>query len=245
MQLLQRLFPASAQTIQNDIRDRQNALVREARALLAAPEAEENVRVERLQRLGFTGVPEVTAENNRTLRKAQLTERLEKEEAYAMQYPGFRFVSADVMNDVCTKYGLVIGEVYRFTGEVPSWALDVIERSGLVQSGFIVYYRDWMRAINRRVSWHQSKEQAEEKLKELATNRLVPEVLHIGAAPKNELLIAAPKKMMRVNADEEVRNHRIVKRDPIVMIEVPGGFVVLAAWDEEGRDPRILNASNN
>lgn len=224
---------ASAVTIQWSIRDRQDALVREARALVNAKNADEVAHVVRLQRLGFTGVPEVRANESRLLRKTKMRSELERQEEYALKYPGFRFVSERIMDDVCAQYGLVIGGVDRYMGQVPAWAAKVVDESGVLSG------RVWrVRYLGQHWGEFPTEDDIPERVKEDSDLTISHEYAH-------PLLIAAPKKNMRVHANEEIRNHRIVKRDPIVMIKVLGGYVVLAAWDEEGRDPRILNVGNN
>lgn len=65
---------------------------------------------------------------------------------------------------------------------------------------------------------------------------------------RNNLMIAAPTHQMYLNTNEfRNANGQIDTRvlDPIVCLQVKGGYIVLAAWDEEGKDPRVFNAQNN
>jgi hypothetical protein len=63
---------------------------------------------------------------------------------------------------------------------------------------------------------------------------------------RSNLMIAAPQKDMRIDFDERVdENGNIVVQDPIVCLQVNGGYIVLAAWGEEGQDPQVFNVTNN
>lgn len=224
---------AGARTIQRRILSKQDELVREARALANADTSRHDAHLERLRSLGFTNVEEVRRESNALTRKNLVRQTLEQQEEYALKYPGFRFVATAVMEEVCAQYGLVIGAVDRYLGQVPEWAAKVISESGVM--GDLVW-RVWYRSS----LLHQYESQ-----EEIPARYLKDPDLTIRGEHRHALLIAAPRRNMLVRANEEVRNHRIVRKDPIVMIAVPGGYIVLAAWDEEGRDPRILNPANN
>ena len=232
---------ASAKRIQRTIRDRQDALVREARSIIddvGAVATDEHA--DRLRRLGFAGSNAVREQDRLRSNAEKMRTDMERQEEYAMKYPGFRFVAEAVMKAVCAKYKLVIGGVDRYLGDVPEWAAKVVERSGIPTHAYNVYnvysVGFFMEAkVNSFLTFSEA-----EKYRERYTN-----VSHFKVRHEPNLLIAAPKRLMRIKANEEVRGHRIVRRDPIVMVEVPGGYIVLAAWDEEGRDPRILNAGNN
>lgn len=233
---------ASARTIQRTLRDKQDALVREARALLAQADADaHNEHAERLKRLGFSGTNAVRALEQRRKQADEVRQRVELEEQYAMKYPGFRFVADAVMDAVCARYGLVIGPVERYLGDVPEWAAKAIESSGVMKENRMMYgviERDPFGDGETIVARGLTKDQAVRK----AMHKLFGKVVTL---IDKELHIAAPKKLMRMGRNEHVVGNHIVQRDPIVTIPVTGGHIVLAAWDEEGRDPRIINPQQN
>lgn len=70
-----------------------------------------------------------------------------------------------------------------------------------------------------------------------------------GNVKTSNLMIAAPAHQMRMHQNE-VRTAQgtiaeVRTLDPIVCLEVKGGYIVLAAWGEEGQDPRVFNSANN
>lgn len=237
---------ASAKTIQKELVARQKAVLQEARALVAQP-AEAPDQAERLLKLGFTQA-NVVREADQD-KRGILEMRIRMQADMALRYPGFRFVESEVMHAVCEKYKLVIGGVDRYLGDVPEFALRTIEGCGLLSPRYWVMQnalKNWF-PTQVRVKSYLNEEDAK-----AAANKHNARIANtwedsqsVQIAPEHLLLIAAPQKLMRLNRNEEVRGNRIVRRDPIVMIEMPEGYLVITAWDEEGRDPRILNASNN
>lgn len=69
-----------------------------------------------------------------------------------------------------------------------------------------------------------------------------------GMVQVSNLMIAAPIAEMDIRSNERVDENgriQVVTQDPIVCLEVKGGYIVLAAWGEEGQDPKVFNAENN
>lgn len=74
-----------------------------------------------------------------------------------------------------------------------------------------------------------------------------------GNVKTSNLMIAAPAHQMRMGPNEfrttdgtiEEVKPAVMVFDPIVCLEVKGGYIVLAAWGEEGQDPRVFNSANN
>ena len=48
----------------------------------------------------------------------------------------------------------------------------------------------------------------------------------------------------RVNGEGQIEAMP-VSLDPIVCVKVVGGYIVLAAWGDEGSDPQVFNAASN
>jgi hypothetical protein len=239
----------TAEMIQREIVEKQDALLSDALSIIQKAAAKDaSAKASRLKALGFTSTKEVaSAEELEKVEKAAKVVSDADQEA-ATKYPGFKFISKDVMTEVCAKYGLVLGGVDRYKGEVPDWALAAIERSGVVKKAFegqrlstrlgmvgdaLKSFSVWVDShsfVGEPTGWardHYSKD----------GYRIVE---------RSNLLIAAPAKEMVVHPYEKVENGRIIQvKDPIVCVEVSGGYVVLAAWGEEGQDPRVFNSNLN
>lgn len=244
-----RIAPPTAKQIQTSIVSAQDALIKEARTIVAAPTPNDE-HADRLMRLGFTSSTQVSERLKQRKEATEKLARIAECEAAAMKYPGFRYVEGEVMDAVCKQYGLLIGGVDRYMGEVPEWAANAIERSGIVKTGWGSMYT-WMDLDGQKNTFEPDfysyeKSEAQDFVDRLNRGSSVARRLYeLVRTTDRPLLIAAPKRQMRVNPGERIEGNRIVVRDPIVMIKEGSGYVVLAAWDEEGRDPRILNPASN
>jgi hypothetical protein len=150
---------------------------------------------------------------------------------------------------VCEKYGLVIGKPHNYTGEIPSWALALIEKNRhLIHEweeptfnfdSFMIPMWSLPRprlsfGADGALGWGMSAPETPE-IKEPAPT-----------AKRNNLHIVAPATEMKLGFNERVVGNKIEEvKDPIVCLKVEGGYVVLAAWGEEGSDPRVFNALSN
>lgn len=242
------LFPSlsTARTIQRDIVKRQDALLEQSRTIAkkASKVSDLDEHAQRLVRLGFTHAHELR-ERSRIIDDSAkyAADTIHADEA-ARKYPGFRFVSSKVMNDVCKDYGLVITTVDRYLGRVPDFAAKAIENSGIIKSGFEVICQYSLGGSAYREGFYDTEAEAKNSIRHKYVGLNSPRY-SVRPAMSHVLHIAAPSKAVRLNDHEEIVGNRIVKKDPIVMVNVSGGYVVLTAWDEEGRDPRILNPASN
>jgi len=218
----------TAQQIQLEVLTAQQALLREAQAILSNKSDIEN-HVSGLDELGFTGASLVI-----TLKMQEAKRIYDLQDQYSFEYPGLKFIPEEALAEVCAKYGLARGHVSRYTGEVPAWALKQIKD-------------------NKR---HIGTESAEWRSTNMYgylfwSNSITGEVIEQRKSPpavrQSNLYIAAPKKDMRVNHNETVdANGNIVAvQDPIVYLKVKGGAIVLAAWNEEGQDEHVFNPASN
>lgn len=234
---------ATAKTIQRSLVRKQEALIAEAKDIIRqAEQAETDEHAQLVEKLGFVSSVEVRKRKEKEEEARKRMAAVKANEEVAMKYPGFRFVSKKVMEDVCKDYGLVLGGIDRYTGTVPKWAAKAIAESGIMKEAEVLMGRTLVRGEHYVHHVFNGEPNDAYYRHEFARN---PHTFWIEKRMMPELLIAAPKKMMLLRAGEEVRGYQIVKRDPIVCFAVSGGYVVIAAWDEEGRDPRIINTQNN
>lgn len=255
----------SAEEIQTDLSRRTDAALDQAIATLMAP-SPVTERAKRLERLGFSGHKDAEAmrQHDEKVRLAEAKQAVFRK--YAEKYPTLKFVTTEDMREVCRKYGLLLGQIHRYTGDVPDWAMDRIEQCGVPifqysvhvdasevpKDGVSEQYVAREIGIARRFSmafglpggYYGSTVMIHTYNKELAEALVGGWKTNIQKT--NTLMIAAPVAQMKLHPSEEVRIGEIVQpKDPIVCFCVPEGYIVITAWDEEGRDPRILNATNN
>lgn len=194
---------------------------------------------------------------------------------YEAEYPGLKFIHSEAMDRVCKKYKLTIGKPSNYTGDIPEWALKTIENNKhLIRTWeepirrFAVWGTggvDWMQQamMDRQQSFEQRMMEMwlPVRAQPIISNAarwamdeaplIKPEIKET-PKPKaptrtlNNLMIVAPNRHMKAGVNEQKKGRRLVEvQDPIVCLDVEGGYIVLAAWGEEGSDPAILNPLNN
>lgn len=234
----------TAKEIQTEMVLAQDIALEEARAIVGG--ANNSDKAERLKALGFANA--LGADPVRDREQAEALVAFTRR--YAEQYPGLKFISEDVMDEVCDRYGLLVGQPGNYTGAIPEWALAQIEAN----AHHIDVRKEEVFTFNSRFMnlWLRMPTfEFDEKTGAMTTKWEDQKPEPVAEEPKEyrtitNLRIAAPKHEMELADDEETDGRNIVKvKDPIVCIEVAGGYVVLAAWGEEGRDPQVFNALNN
>jgi hypothetical protein len=259
---------ATAKEIQQELLSSQEALIHEANTILK--NAEDNVtHAKSLAILGFSGSAAVLEK-----RMAEAKAMADLVDMYSFEYPGLKFIPAAAMANVCQKYGLAIGHVSYYIGEVPPWALAQIAANKRHIKTKNVFneqqYRDAMEVeMKKRTEAGQSGvlfSQSGNSCHHYGENgggvsgwmgyrfpQPGEEVFdrEHGMQTVPDLDIAAPMRDMSIHKNEEVVDGQIVRKpipmslNPIVCIPVKGGYIVLAAWGEEGQDPQVFNATSN
>ena len=252
-----------AEKIQREMVDRQDALFRQIEELAKQQVPEDDpeiIRAKRLQALGFGAQPSVEKMKTAEMLAQKAANDRELQRKGAAVFPGLKYISEDVMQVVCRKYNLVLGDVGDFNGEIPDWALDQIERCNprigtvYTESSFFSAYgveaRDkYAKAVaDPRLFTTMSRSQFGSLMHYRTSNPEVAKEYGAEMLPA-PLMIAAPTHEMIVRRGMVLVNGRIVPdptiQDPIVCVEVPGGFAVVCAWGEEGSDPGVFNAESN
>jgi len=224
----------TAKQIQSEILTAQEALLDEANKILSDA-ADVPAYNERLRAMGFSGSAAVS---EKKLADAKAVTDLQ--DMYSFEYPGLKFIPASAMSSICKKYGLAVGHVSMYTGTVPEWALKQIEanRRHISEENY------WERDL---VFFNYAYRDGSSPW----TNTVTGDTVLSKDKPTDttsNLFIAAPKADMAIPSRGEVQEDgTIVFRtdDPIVCLSVKGGYIVLAAWGEEGSDPQVFNANNN
>ncbi len=254
----------TAKELQQEILSAQQELLREANELIQ--QADDRIgHAQRLQRIGFTRSSDAKViEDIRSANQLQ-----EQKERYALKYPGKTFIPGAAMDRVCNRYGLVIGSIDRYTGRVPAWAAKTIEENlhlaqpmqletdrrgwpipvrkakGISEGDRVLHNGTVypVLRVERGCCWCEDVR----SIDVWGTIKLDKEPYYRALQPAVELVIAAPMEDMHLGFREMFQGSRIVpiKDDPIVCLGVEGGYIVLAAWGEEGRDPEVFNTANN
>jgi hypothetical protein len=241
----------TAEAIQRELVDAEDRLMAEVNEILNAP-AFVDAKAQRLQHLGFNQSSDTRRYQEAEAARQRAEQQGAHRRAAEARYPALKFIGEAAMDHICRKYRLLIGSVDRYTGTVPEWALPQIERVKTI----VTHYGGQARRVNRsegllygsypsHAKPHASLERDWGFYDGLHTEDKELAEAH-GMKPVHPtLLIAAPIHLMR-HEKREVRGFKIIPvQDPIVCFYTEGGYMVLAAWGEEGRDPEVFNAENN
>lgn len=225
-----------------------------------------NEKIQRLQSLGFN-----VTKDNENLQELYDADRVKFViDEYSVSHPMNKVISIRDVKRLCEKYDLVYGSLDRFTGFVPDKNLKEIEQ---------FYHKDlrtWIVGMSRD-SWgngYLSGEQeffteisAKEAFDDLVAKANESEEKRRSANPRYYLqislrerpimkrkgifLIAAPKKQMIVNDDEQIQDFKITERpaypDPVVLFPIDHGnhFLIVTAWGDEASDEIVVNPKHN
>lgn len=230
----------AAEQIQREMLSEQQRVLSQAASITAQAESKRD-HAKRLLEMGFEGSADALFDQ---IEAAQKNESLTDQ--YSFEYPGLKFIPKEVMTEVCKKHGLIIGRVDRYTGEVPEWALRQIEAN----RRHITYTkRPWLPAQWQFIGMPEPGKRPESILwRHPVTGQTMWSKEFPAPVSVSNLFIAAPRDQMRVLDGERVDENMTIQgipQDPIVCLSVDGGYIVLAAWGEEGQDPGVFNADNN
>lgn len=230
----------TAEQIQREMLEGQRSALSQAHRIVKEAESKRD-HARRLEAMGFASSADALFDQ---IEAAQKNESLADQ--YSFEYPGLKFIPKEVMTAVCKKHGLIIGRVDRYTGEVPGWALQQIEDN----RRHITYtQRPWLPAQWQFIGIPEPGKRPESILwRHPVTGQTMWSKEFPARVSVSNLFIAAPRDQMRVLDNERVDENMVIQsmpQDPIVCLSVDGGYIVLAAWGEEGQDPRVFNADNN
>lgn len=246
----------SAKEIQTNLKNAQVAMFERA-DLVVKNSTKEIERSRKLKSIGFDQAVGADFEN-RIARDIQV---VTSNSLYQKMYPGFRFIPNHVMTDVCNEYGLVVGPVDRYRGQVPDWALDHLDRNKHLfkqKREVTVSYEELSVGDNYETDdeWNNIyvSSRNDKFTNVVLSNFYSGDKRSVGMNNKAKvtvymkppkLVIAAPIDMMDTSGMRLDGVNLVENLDPIVCLQFKEGYVVLAAWDEEGKDPRILNSELN
>lgn len=91
------------------------AQVREV--LKNAEDSEVKGRADKLRALGFTNAKPVVDLSDEAIAKAKLLENRKK--TYDRIAPQYKFITQEKLDEICERFGIVYGEINRYTGDIP------------------------------------------------------------------------------------------------------------------------------
>lgn len=199
----------------------------------------------RLMSLGFASAKEVDSAKIEKERLAKLKKENEEKEStiraiqyFTVKYPQYKFITEESVLKICNKYGLVYGEVSKYTGTVPDKNLKHIEDFRIHEDDEC--YRLWIRHYGiSRSKKIVSKRYCDDYNDGVAVPSVLP--LEI-AAPKDDFDLRGMK----------VENFKLTKikvPDPVVlkpvMFEDKKYYLIVTAWGDEASDELVVNQNMN
>lgn len=240
------------EAIHNEFDNAGQRLLEEAKEILSGKEL--NEKGERLKKLGFTGAKavvrnrEISEHNDKVAKENEERKKSAKwVEYYAQWYPLHKFITKDIVKQICDKYNLYCGPVASYKADVPLKNIAEMEQFKLrkedmkIETGLDRWYSlQFMGSIGNifgfpmpefRSAYNHLTTEQYQKLKE--------EKHYI----KDSFEICAPEKDFDMT--RMTKKGRFLIPDPIVLQPVPGGYLIVTKWGLEASDELVVNDKQN
>lgn len=259
-------YPPIVKEIHNHFYTAADKLILENDTNKQKSESKEIKKGKSLADLGFKKAQQVK-EAVEVSEKVKLSEEgIKKLNEYKIKYPGYKFITEPQVEEICKKYGLVLGDVGKYTGFVPDKnRKEILNFPGLKKEhifdceivsnrGQIVGYVKKKEILNNYVK--NRVEEGSDAFVELSSGPTVVggerkwgQFSKIRLTESKGLMICAPLKDMDMEGMviEEGYKMKKVKKliDPVVLQRVPEGYLILTAWGPEASDPNVVNEMYN
>lgn len=213
-------------------------------------------KAKKLQELGFTQVKEVKEVEELNINQ----EIVNSIQDYKVRYPNNKFITYYQVEQICKKYGLILGPVDKYIGFVPAVKLEQIALFKLQEQDKCEYeiYSD-----NGEMLGYVTEDQIKpniirylSKSSFTYTEFTSGEINVDGGYAKwgkfsqvrkatQSLMICAPAKDFNTKG-MQLKDYKLLNiPDPIVLKPVKNGYLILAAWGPEQSDPLVVNETMN
>lgn len=213
-------------------------------------------RVCKVRELGFTNskTVEQLSEDFYKMRRYELLRDIHAH--FSFKYPQYKFIHRDGIIELCKKYGLVLGKVRHYIGEIPEKNMEdlvnmhISEQDEEWEVAESVFYSS---GSSHTYTYERlSKDNVNDKLKKLQGEYKHPGDRHTYDARKRSLLIAAPLgdfDRSKVEPGPGIELIEIPQDDPIVFAPVihedQTGYLIITAWGKEASDGMVVNERMN
>lgn len=224
-------YPAAIQEIHKTVDMSSDRALAEARKILFDLENANDTKAARLEKLGFTGIDSVKQLRELKKEKEKFQKIRDSIERYQKKYPLNKFITKQEASSVCEKYNLYIADIPFFKGFVPERNLQEMERFVSNYSITEYFKQDLSKMYHESIV--VSKEEYDNK---------IPGFNYYEHTPIFKIM--APETQFHITSGMRKVGREIID-DPIVLLPVPEGYVVITAWGDEASDPIIVNEGNN
>lgn len=214
----------------------------------------------RLHKLGFTASSEKVEMDKAHIEIATINRENEKRKIlvkaidyFSFTYPQYKFITIESIEKICEKYALVYGEVSKYKGTVPDFAVDQMEKFNVKYSdrAFQLVHRRSQYSFNSTTRLIYGSEELLSKLRKDHNDTHSFMGDYYGPIEQCPLQIAAPISLFDTRG-MEVKNYQltpIVDKDPIVFMPVffmnMIFYLIVTAWGKEANDELVVNPNRN
>lgn len=217
--------------IHNDFDSATDRLLQEAKDILADNDTLR--KGERLKQLGFTKSKAASEAKEAIELKKKSVIVAEKVAYFQQWYPNNKFITEELVEMICNKYGLVFGEAEYYKGDVPDKNILEMESFVLRVEDYTTYNQGFLNLgmMHRALGGGYFDLQ-----------RWPSEPSERKSRPPFK--ICAPSKdfdMTRLKKN----GYKLEVDDPIVLQPVPGGYLIVSKWGLEASDESLINNKMN
>lgn len=223
-------------------------ILAEAKEILSRPLIDNSKKQERLRNIGFTATKPFADETAFKMARFKAQEQVEAIEYYQLHYPNYKFITEDIVQEICKKYGLLYGEAEKYIGDIPDKNISEIEAFKLREED---YYKE-----EKYFSIFEALRPRERRSPLISYGEAVLWAGGIDpfeAKPQKKkskpaFKICAPQKDFNIQGYEVVDGYKLVY-DPIVIQPVKYksiiGGLIISKWGLEGQDESLVNEKMN
>lgn len=230
--------------IHNEFNKASEIALEETKAMLKELDVNDNDRMSRLYKLGFTRVPKAKAQKDIKDRRSAALAKANRYTHWKLKYPNNKFISEKDTAIICKKWNLILGDIGLFTGYVPVENQGEIAKFKLKKWDIIIkrrseYGSDFIHMNFYKLKWFLNRAQIANVM---GGKEILDEGYFYQLAAKNTMQIAAPVSQMHIPANFRLDDYEIKEKppeDPIVLQPVRRGYLIVTAWGDEADDPII------
>lgn len=235
----------------------EDRLLKEAQQIINNLNNVDRSKAKRLADLGFINAKEAADLVMLQQESGEAQMIIQDIEYCRLKYPLYKYISKPAAREICLAYGLLIGEAFKYIGEIPDKNLAEIEtfqrnysqpenenlrQYPLTPNQAVSSITDrYKRSIEQDMRMYDSAldlffraRQAEEQNERKTRQNKRP-----------EFLIAAPADKFNVRWDDKIEEGHILINDPIVLCPIRHGYLIVSKWGLEGNDPALVNEQQN
>lgn len=221
-----------------------------------------------LAQLGFTNTPQAKELLDVESKENSAKENAELVRYFSRNYPLNKFITENVVGEICKKYNLICGDVSCFKGFVPETKLKIIADFkvkdqdrvvGILVDGqrrILSYVGEsdfvkkecWNIHTGGTAAFNSNSDVSKYFSKRINSFFSVggDYLQIIGNANGSSLKICAPISDMDTKG-MDLNGYHLTRHipDPVVLQPVVGGYLIVCAWGDEASDELVVNQNHN